>query len=138
MKIWIARDRDNDLRVFTSRPYQRNGIFMTEFDNDDFIFIDSGMFPELTFENSPQEVEFKLAQEMNVLDLFKKLPHLNDNKEVVDDWGYTPNLYHFDTKWHVSWMHCDDGFAFIDFEGETPEEAIQKAFDWCIELKLIK
>lgn len=74
---------------------------------------------------------------MNALDLFKKLPHLNDNKEVVDDWGHTPNLYHFDTKWHVSWMHCDDGFAFIDFECETPEEAIQKAFDWCVELKLI-
>lgn len=62
MKFWIARDKDNDLRVFTSRPYQRNGIFMTEFDNDDFIFIDSGMFPELTFENSPREVEFKIIQ----------------------------------------------------------------------------
>ena len=28
--------------------------------------------------------------------------------------------------------------AFIDFEGETSEEAIQKAFDWCVELKLVK
>ncbi len=35
---------------------------------------------------------------MDALNLFKKLPHLNDNKEVIDDWGYTPNLYHFDTK----------------------------------------
>ena len=61
MKLWIARDRDNDLRVFTSEPYERHGIFMTEFDNDDFIFIDSDMFPEVTFENSPQEVELKLA-----------------------------------------------------------------------------
>ena len=138
MKLQIARDKDNDLRVFTSKPYQRNGIFRTEFDKDDFIFIDSDMFPEVTFENSPQEVELKLAQEINALDLFKKLPHLNDNKEVVDDWGYTPDLYHFDTKWHVSWIHCDGGFAFIDFECETPEEAIQKAFDWCVELKLIK
>lgn len=61
MKLWIARDRDNDLRVFTSRPYQRNGIFRTEFDNDDFIFINSDMFPGLTFENSPQEVEINLV-----------------------------------------------------------------------------
>ena len=35
--------------------------------------------------------------------------------------------------WHVSWIHCDDGYGFVDFEAETPEEAIRKAF----ELKLI-
>lgn len=74
---------------------------------------------------------------MNELELFKKLPHLNGNKEVVNDWGYTPNLYHFDTMWHVSWIHCDDGYGFVDFEAETLEEAIRKAFDWCVELKLI-
>ena len=50
---------------------------------------------------------------MNELELFKKLPHLNGNKEVVNDWGYTPNLYHFDTMWHVSWIHCDDGYGLI-------------------------
>lgn len=75
---------------------------------------------------------------MNALDLFKRLPHLSDDKKVVNDWGYIPNLYHFDTKWHVSWIHYDDCEAFIDFEGETPEESIQKAFDWCVELKLVK
>ncbi len=74
---------------------------------------------------------------MNYLDLFKKLPHLDSDKKVINDWGYTPNLYHFDTKWHVSWIHCAEGDAFIDFEGETAEEAIQKAFDYCIELKLV-
>jgi hypothetical protein len=75
---------------------------------------------------------------MNALDLFKILPHLDGDKKVINDWGYIPNLYHFDTKWHVSWIHYDDGDAFIDFEDETPEEAIQKAFDWCVELKLIE
>ena len=75
---------------------------------------------------------------MNALDLFKRLPHLNGDKKVIKDWGYTPNLYHFDTQWHVSWIHCDDGFAFIDFLGNTAEEAIQKAFDWCVELKLVQ
>lgn len=76
---------------------------------------------------------------MNALDLFKILPHLDGDKKVImtHDWGYIPNLYHFDTKWHVSWIHYDDGDAFIDFEEETPEEAIQKAFDWCVELNLI-
>lgn len=74
---------------------------------------------------------------MNALDLFKRLPHLTDDKKVIKDWGNAPNLYHFDTKWHVSWMNCVDGYAIIDFEGETPEEVIQEAFDWCVELKLI-
>lgn len=74
---------------------------------------------------------------MNALDLFKRLPHLNGDKKVIKDCGYIPTLYFFDTKWHVSWMHCDDGFALIDFEGETAEQSIHKAFDWCIERKLI-
>ena len=64
MKLWIARDKDNDLRVFTSQPYQRNGIFMADSSyKDDFIFIDSDIFPEVTFENSPQEVELKLINQ---------------------------------------------------------------------------
>lgn len=75
---------------------------------------------------------------MNYLNLFKRLPHLDGDRKVIKDWGYIPNLYHFDTKWHVSWIHYDDGDAFIDFEDETPEEAIQKAFDWCVELKLVQ
>ena len=62
MKLWIARDKDNDLKVFTSQPYQRNGIFSVEYDKDDVMFINSDMFPGLTFENSPQEVELKLEK----------------------------------------------------------------------------
>ncbi len=62
MKLWIARDKDNELRIFTSKPYQRYGIFRTEYNNDDFIFIDSEKFPEVTFENSPMEIEFKLVE----------------------------------------------------------------------------
>lgn len=88
--------------------------------------------------NYRQEVELKLIEEMNALDLFKKLPHLTYDKKVTKDWGYIPNLYHFDTMWHVSWIHYDDCEAFIDFEGETPEESIQKAFDWCVKLKLVE
>ena len=80
----------------------------------------------------------KWADKTNALELFKKLPHLDYNKNVLTDWGYTPNLYHFDESWHVSWVECEDGETLIDFEAETPEEAIQKAFDWCVELKLIE
>jgi len=75
---------------------------------------------------------------MEALELFKKLPHLNYKRKVVTDWEYTPSLCHFDTAWHVGWVHCEEGDILVDFEGNTPEEAIKKAFDWCIELKLIE
>lgn len=62
--MWIARDLDGTLCLYTTEPWKRvstdyrNG----EFDCDDeFINIDSRLFPEVTFENSPQEIELKLA-----------------------------------------------------------------------------
>jgi hypothetical protein len=67
-KLWIARDLDGTLCLYTTEPWKRvtpdyhNG----EFDCDDeFINIDSRLFPEVTFENSPQEVELKLIDKNN-------------------------------------------------------------------------
>lgn len=67
---------------------------------------------------------------MGELDKFKELPHINSLYEIVDDWGYAPNLYHFDGDWHVTWIHCEEGDGLDDFEGNTPEEAINKAYEW--------
>lgn len=67
---------------------------------------------------------------MGELDKFKELPHINSLYEIVDDWGYAPNLYHFDGDWHVTWINCEEGDGLDDFVGETPEEAINKAYDW--------
>lgn len=64
MELWIARDSDNELRVFTSKPYPKHGIFRTEFNNDDFIFLDYKLFPEVTFKNSPQRVKLRLVDEI--------------------------------------------------------------------------
>ena len=66
--------------------------------------------------------------------LFKELPHINSDKAVVTDgWGYAPNLYNFDGSWFVDWIHCDDGDSLVSFQADTPEEAIQKAYDFCKE-----
>lgn len=73
----------------------------------------------------------------NVLDLFKKLPHLDENIKVVEDWGYIPCLYHFDVEWHVSWTHCDENDIIEDFCANTPEKAIKDAFEWCVVNNLI-
>ena len=78
------------------------------------------------------------ADKTNALELFKKLPHLDYLYGVQTDWKYTPSLYHFDESWHVTWIECEEGDSIKDFKAETPEEAIKKAFDWCVELKLIE
>lgn len=46
---------------------------------------------------------------------------------IVEDWGYTPNLYYFDREWHVSWIDSAEGDCLYDFIGKSPEEAIVNA-----------
>ena len=62
---------------------------------------------------------------------FKSLQHISrDLKSTLQDWGYAPNLYYFDGMWHVSWISCEEGDVIKDFEGNTPEETIDKACNW--------
>ena len=64
--------------------------------------------------------------------LFKELPYIDSNKIVVmDGWGYVPSLYHFDGSWVVDWLHSEDGDSLVSFFADTPEEAIQKAWEFC-------
>lgn len=69
MKFWIARDKDEDgsLCLYSKKPKlseedegfwvcSQYGIFV------DVIVLPSKDFPEITFENSPQEVELKLVK----------------------------------------------------------------------------
>ena len=71
------------------------------------------------------------TDEENSLEKFKSLQHISgDLHQTLEDWGYAPNLYFFDGMWHVSWVSCEEGDSIKDFEGNTPEEAINKASDW--------
>jgi hypothetical protein len=59
MKIWIARDKSGSLWLHFSRPeLVENGCW----DSDDFWPLEGREYPEVTFENSPQEVELKLVE----------------------------------------------------------------------------
>lgn len=62
MKLWIARDIDNGLYLYTSEPVcGEDGIFyINKTDSDDIIKLDSNECAIVTFENSPQEVELSL------------------------------------------------------------------------------
>ena len=62
MKLWIARDMDGALTLFEDKPYKNQimpGLFES-YSNE--YLIDSELFPEITFENSPQQVELKLIE----------------------------------------------------------------------------
>lgn len=76
-----------------------------------------------------EQYEIKCKQEeTDYLKLFSSLPHLDCAYNIVDDWGYTPSLYHFDTQWFVSWVHCEEGDTLLDYSGQYPEEAIKNAY----------
>lgn len=63
MRAWIARDRDG-LFIYTQPPSInpiRKDVYMVI--DGDFLPIDKNLFPEVTFENSPQAVEIKLEND---------------------------------------------------------------------------
>lgn len=77
----------------------------------------------------------KLIYDMNndgiitPLDKFKGLPHLNEKQEVITDYeGYAPTLYPYEDKWFVSWV-SSEGDSILDFQAESPEKAIESAYN---------
>ena len=61
MKLWIARDKDGMLYLYDSKPYlpyDNAGYYDSA--NGYYYDLPIDWFPELTFDNSPKEVEFNL------------------------------------------------------------------------------
>ena len=61
MELWIARDKDGDLAMYDVYPTE-NGFGCWE-SSGNYYKIDWRLFPEITFENSPQEIELKLVKD---------------------------------------------------------------------------
>jgi hypothetical protein len=57
--MWIARDKDGTLGFYRFKPRSKNGMWASKFLND-VGFLGNDLFPEVTFENSPQEIELKI------------------------------------------------------------------------------
>lgn len=57
MKLWIARNKDGTLALHESEPYCP---YDTWYNSNQEMYLDKSLFPEVTVENSPQEVELKL------------------------------------------------------------------------------
>lgn len=70
MKLWIARDVCNiNLKLFFEKPVEQEGNWVVKHIDKlnrmyygNSISIDNDLFPEVTFDNSPQEVELKLIE----------------------------------------------------------------------------
>lgn len=52
--VWVARDEDDSLWIFATKPRMSCGIF-TSFDGG--YQIDGSCYPEITFDNSPVKVK---------------------------------------------------------------------------------
>ena len=60
MKFWITRDKDGCLTLHDTKPVcSESGVWYSE---KQTMFIPKHEYPEITFENSPKEVEFKLTE----------------------------------------------------------------------------
>jgi hypothetical protein len=60
MRLWIARNKSGALVLWFNKPVKQEEGY---YSNDGFFVLDSTQFPEVTFDNSPQQVEIKLVKE---------------------------------------------------------------------------
>lgn len=61
MKLWIARDTDGYSQLYAERPIKKDGYF-EKIPNTATFTISILLFKEVTFENSPQEIEISLLK----------------------------------------------------------------------------
>lgn len=55
--MWIARDENKDLYLYEREPIKEYDYFYSSYVS---IELDKNLFPEVTWENSPKQVELKL------------------------------------------------------------------------------
>lgn len=54
--VWVARDDDGSLWIYTAKPVEACGMFHASASGD-CIPIDDSVYPEITYENSPIKVK---------------------------------------------------------------------------------
>lgn len=54
--VWVARDEDGSLWIYTTKPIGGGGMFSCSATGDMFQ-IDESVYPEITYENSPVKVK---------------------------------------------------------------------------------
>ena len=62
--MWISRDKNKTLMIWNNKPYRGNEVFIINRKSkpfEDGMEIDKSLFPSVTWENSPQDIEIKLV-----------------------------------------------------------------------------
>ena len=62
MKMWICRDMDDTLWMSEGEPYLDEEKGEWNFRSGNYMNLSKEKYPEVTFENSPMEVELKLIE----------------------------------------------------------------------------
>lgn len=60
---WVARDKDRKVFIYNSEPIRLESEF--KFDGDSFghcVELHNGLFPEITWENSPKKIKMELSE----------------------------------------------------------------------------
>ena len=65
MELWIVRNFTGALHAYTVEPIYDNIIrdWIYDYDKETLFILDHRLFPEITFENSPQKVKIELIKE---------------------------------------------------------------------------
>ena len=81
--------------------------------------------------------------ELSVLKKFALLPNITifEERELIKvdkerDEGYSPTLYYYNKSYQLAWIN-DENNSICNISGDTPEEVINKAFNFCISENLI-
>ena len=83
--IWIARDNDGDLCMFTDEPKEEHGVWDT--DSIEIVELDPDTFEEITYENSPvkgtyDDIELPMTDaevDNNLVDITVPVAKENEN-----------------------------------------------------------
>ena len=62
MKLWIVRNLSEELILYKEQPYYKNEIKLWVGEGLPIGKLKGDSFPEVTFENSPQEIELNLVE----------------------------------------------------------------------------
>ena len=57
--MWVARDKDGELYLYSLRPIKGDKHFVCNTFNSECMQLDSDILSEVTWENSPVEIEIK-------------------------------------------------------------------------------
>ena len=78
--MWIARDKSGEVYLYGSKPIKDTMYFCLPSGHCSIMYIGKEVYPELTWENSPKQVELKIIEEtINVAESpSKTFPRVNE------------------------------------------------------------